>query len=209
MNELKFTRRALIAGVGSLAIATTFSLPAQAQNADRAQQLIDIIFNEIARINLQTASEAQRNAFVSEQVRGAFALSRIARIIAIRHTRRMTPDQIASFEQAFGDYFTRRQVDLFTNDLVGATFETGPAQLLNSESNGSNTYEVPVRATLTNGTDVPITVRLYETEDTTQISDMQIYGTSMVSQFRHEFRSLMSENGNNVDAVIAHYRSAH
>jgi ABC-type transporter MlaC component len=208
MSELKLTRRTLIAGVGSVAVATTFALPAQARDADMAKGFVERFFSDLARVYVEATSEAQRNGFISENVRGAFDISRIARIVAGRHTRRMTSDQIASFEQAFGDYFTRRQVDLFTNDLLGATFETGSVRLLGSESNGLSRYEISVQATLTNRPVVPITLSLYETEDITQISDMQIYGTSMVSQFRHEFSSLMSENGNNIDAVIAHYRSA-
>ncbi len=192
MSDL--SRRALLAGLGALALA-----PAAAWAFDEAdaRHLIQKVIDEIQRIINSGASEAQ----MLREFEGIFDrygdTKVIGQLVLGPDGRRATPAQKAAFAEAFKIYISHKYGRRF-REFIGARIDIGPAKKVKRYWEVQTTTHLKGQA--------PFQVDYVVSERSGKFIDIRIEGISLIKSERAEIGAMLDKRRGDLDRLIADLR---
>jgi phospholipid transport system substrate-binding protein len=182
------SRRGVLAGCTAALIAGR--AVAQGTSPDGAAQFV----SSLAQQAIGTLSRAgltldQREAVFRDLLGKGFDLEFIARFVAGRYYRDMTPDQQADYQRLFGDYVLKTYASRF-GGYTGEQFA-----VVSARPAGQQDVLVQSRIERQNGPPIGAEWRVRSSGSGYRIIDVTVEGVSMAVTQRAEFDSVLSRGG--------------
>ena len=178
------TAVAALAGVGGTGGETITESEASARTAieKTVEEVLQVLSNK-------ESSTAERLESIEQIVEGRFDLRMMSRLVLSRNWKRFSKEQQVEYETEFKKYLSNSygsRIERFDQehvDILGAR----------DEARGDVTVQTRVLGGQADG--VLIDYRLRATDGEWRVIDVVIEGISMVSNFRDQFKSVVSNGG--------------
>jgi len=180
----------LVVGMMLLGVSTAGAVSEPLSPRDEARGVVEETIQEVLGVMRNpTLSQEQRLASIEQIVYGRFDLTTMSRLVLARNWRRFSEAQQAEYVAAFKQYLSNNyggrlgRYDQFDVDVTGAR----------TESNG----HVTVRTVIVGGQfeGAELDYRLRNDHGAWKVIDVKIEGISMVSNFRDQFKEVVSSGG--------------
>jgi phospholipid transport system substrate-binding protein len=140
----------------------------------------------------QMNDEKARDAFISQQIQPKFDLQKMAKLVAGKHYRHMSPEQKTTFTNKLGQMFFRG----FTDHLVSASGEQPKIRLLKKRINkDEQLIDVLARALYPDGKSTRLVFRFANSAQGWRVYDVSADGSSAVLYYRQHFTQLAKQLG--------------
>jgi phospholipid transport system substrate-binding protein len=185
-NDL-MRRRITIAGA-SLCAALCFAVPAAAAAGPR-ETMRETIGEVLAVLNDSSLDHEQRLASIENIAYARFDMQTMSKLVLARAWKRFTPEQRREYIVEFKKYLANN----YGNKIDRYDQETVEILGVRDEPRGDAT----VRTRIVGGEfeDARVDYRLRQKDGTWRVIDVIIEGISMVSNFRDQFREVLSRGG--------------
>jgi len=185
------SRRAVLC----LAVAAVLATPARAADGPAAS-LIEKVASEVISL-VKSSTGTQREAGIRSALLANFDMAAMGRAALAKYWDSMTEQQRQRFLKAVIATEARAYSDRF-GQYGGQTLSVGK---VTPRANGVSVVDSKLNQT--NGQPIAIQWEVRDTGQGLRITDVKIEGVSMVMTRRSDFNSYISNNGGNVDALIA------
>jgi phospholipid transport system substrate-binding protein len=192
--------RSFLVGLVCVVLATT---AASAANADEATSFIDSMAQRAISVLKDTGQndKAKREAQFRDIFRDSFDVPKIGQFVLGIYWRRATEEQRAEYLKLFEAFIVKTYAERLSQ-YSGEKLQTERAT-----QNGDKTL---VDSDIRRSGSQPIHIVWELEKDATgkfKVTDVNIERVSMSQTQRSDFNSFISQNGGNVDALIAKLRS--
>lgn len=197
---LKFTRRAVFGG--ALMFAAAFAAPAHAEapTPEEATQLVESVTDRLlALIQAPGPVETKRSAF-RELMLDSSDMTTIARFAIGRRWKEMNDAQREDYRSAFTNYLSRIYTSRFT-DYQGETFRVDKTRP------GQKDVYVITSVVRQGAEPIEVSWRVRDFSGQPKILDIEAEGVSLLVSLKNEVSGLLSQNGDDLDKMIAVLRS--
>ena len=198
MNEAKnmnISRRVLLSSVsGVVAMA---SLPAFALSTNNGQAFVEKAVGDLEGIMNSGKSGGALQSAVGGFFRKYADVPTIARAVLGAPWRGMDGGQRNAYVAAFEGYAVRKYSSSFKS------FSGGKAQIVNVRDGGKAGVLVDVDFVKAGQSPSKLQVQVSDGGGSAKILDMKVEGVSMIGTEREQVRSLLAQNGGDVNKLIA------
>jgi phospholipid transport system substrate-binding protein len=187
-------RRFFLLGIG-VAGTAALARPALAQADDKAASFIRQVTGNLVAIVNGPQSLAEKRAALLKIVDGAVDVDGIARYCLGRFWRQASPAQQQNYVAAFHQFMVSN-VSAKLGEYKGVQITVGRSRPLDDSIAVSTTVERP------NNTPATVDWVVGQAAGVPKIVDLVAEGTSLRVTQRQDYASYLSQNANNIDALI-------
>lgn len=182
-----------------LLIVFLFSLSTYAQAKFETEEkfVSDFAENAISILSNQNLSADQKNIQFTELVMSSIDMNLISKFVLSKYWKLATDNQKQAYLSAFKQYF----VSSYANKLDQYSGE----KVVIISSNAAKKFVIVKSNIVRDGADtlkIELDWRLLSRDGQTKIIDLSIEGISLIIAQREEFQSFLTNNNNNLDALI-------
>ena len=153
--------------------------------------------NAISILSNESLNASQKNIQFTELVMSSIDMNLISKFVLSKYWKLATDDQKKAYLAAFKQYF----ISSYANKLDQYSGE----KVVVVSSNAAKKFVIVKSNIVRDGTDtlkIELDWRLLSRDGQTKIIDLSIEGISLIIAQREEFQSFLSNNDNNLDALI-------
>ena len=194
-------RRWVLAGGAALALAGLPGRPAQALTEAEASAFITALVADVTAVINSGQSEAQMLQSFEALFREYADLDIIAQTVLGIPWRSASPAQRQAFADAFAGYISRKYGRRFREFIGGSVEVTGSRPV-------RTFYEITSVARLRGESPFEVRWLVSDASGRTQIFNMIIAGINVTTQERTEIGGMLDRRGGDLDALVAHLRTA-
>lgn len=187
----------------SMVLVVLAALPARAADTDQAKTVIDGMAQRAISVLKETGQgdKAKREAQFRDIFRDSFDIPKIGQFVLGIYWRRATEEQRAEYLKLFEAFIVKTYAERLSQ------YSGEKLQVDGARANGDKTV---VDSEIVRGSGQPIRIAWELEKDAGgkfKVTDVNIERVSMSQTQRSDFNSYISQNGGNVDALIAKLRS--
>ena len=153
--------------------------------------------NAISILSNESLNASQKNIQFTELVMSSIDMNLISKFVLSKYWKLATDDQKKAYLVAFKQYF----ISSYANKLDQYSGE----KVVIVSSNAAKKFVIVKSNIVRDGTDtlkIELDWRLLTRDGQTKIIDLSIEGISLIIAQREEFQSFLTNNDNNLDALI-------
>lgn len=190
------TRRSFLAATACAVAGLSLSGSPSFATTDLGAFIVEVADQAITALSNATATDAARAAALKPILEQYFDMPGIAKHTLGAYWKKATPEQQQTYVQAFIDYMSV---------VYGQRFkEYNGEKLIVKRVRDEGTKGTVFATVDTNSSQAPRVDWDVRTDgDRPLVTDIRVEGLSLAETHRQEFTSVISQNGGNVDALIA------
>jgi phospholipid transport system substrate-binding protein len=187
-NRIRSARlRGLAQLAAAIAVATTAGLPAAAADARAVMQTtIDAV---LVVLNDPALDHPQRLAEIEKIAYARFDMETMSRLVIGRDWKRFTPEQKAAYQSEFKLYLANNYGDRINR------YDQQQVEIIDERDEARGDKTVRTRIVGGEFDDARVDYRMREKNGEWRVIDVVIEGISTVSNFRDQFREVLSRGG--------------